>query len=130
MLTVRVFKVMGEKEWMNTKHGTKQRKVWRKLHLMIDDSGEILNSALTTHEESDVSQASNLLENIDDPIDELIGDSGGCDHAEAYEALAEHEHKMEQKAPIQAVIPPNIGFKAAHVRIPINSIINSNFIRA
>ena len=27
-------KVVGEKEWMNHKHGTRQRKVWRKLHLI------------------------------------------------------------------------------------------------
>ena len=31
-------KVKGEKEWMTYKHGTRQRKVWRKLHIAIDEA--------------------------------------------------------------------------------------------
>ena len=104
-------KVFGEKEWMNTKHGTKQRKVWRKLNLAIDDDGEILSSTLTTHEVSDVSQVPDLLEEIDVPIDEFMGDAGGYDHAKTYETLHSHEQKTGQKHSICVVIPPNIGFK-------------------
>ena len=32
-------KVVGEKEWMKHKHGTKQRKIWRKLHIGVNDDG-------------------------------------------------------------------------------------------
>ena len=104
-------KVFGEKEWMNTKQGTKQRKVWRILNLAIDDDGEILSSTLTTHEVSDVSQVPDLLEEIDAPIDEFMGDAGGYDHAKTYETLLFHEQKTEQEHSIRVVIPPNTGFK-------------------
>jgi len=30
-------KVLGEKEWINYKHGTRQRKIWRKLHIGVTD---------------------------------------------------------------------------------------------
>lgn len=102
-------KVIGEKEWMNMKHGTRQRKVWRKLHLIIRSDGEILASTLTTHDFSDVSQVPHLLKEIDEPISECLGDSGGYDHPLTYKSLEEHEKRTGQ--PIKAVIPPNTGFK-------------------
>ena len=34
-------KVVGEKEWMKHKHGIKQRKIWRKLHIGVNDDGNI-----------------------------------------------------------------------------------------
>jgi len=104
-------KVMGEKEWMNCKHGTRQRKVWRKLHLTINSGGEILSATLTTHAESDTSQVPDLLDSIDTPIDEFIGDAGGYDHQNTYDALAKHEQKINQITPIRAVILPNLGFQ-------------------
>ena len=109
-------KVVGEKEWMHHKHGTKQRKVWRKLHLAINEDGEILSATLTTHHESDVSQVSDLLSQIDTPIDAFYGDSGGYDHPGTYEALDEHEKRFSQTTPIRTVIPPNIGFRLLQKR--------------
>ena len=105
-------KVVGEKEWMNHKHGTRQRKVWRKLHLAIDESGEIIAASLTTHSISDVSQVPGLLAEIEAPIDIFYGDSGGYDHQGTYDALDAHEENSNQKIPIKAVIPPNLGFQA------------------
>ena len=84
-------KVVGEKEWMNHKHGTKQRKVWRKLHLAINEDGEILSATLTTHHESDVSQVPDLLAEIDEPISAFYGDAGGYDHPGTYATLDDHE---------------------------------------
>ncbi len=79
-------KVVGEKEWMNHKHGTKQREVWRKLHLAINKDGEILSITLTTHHESDVSQAPDLLSKIETPIDAFYGNAGRYDHPGTYAA--------------------------------------------
>jgi len=104
-------KVVGEKEWMNHKHGTKQRKVWRKLHLAINEDGEILSATLTTHHESDVSQVPDLLAEIDSPIDTFYGDAGGYDHPGTYLALDNHEKRFNQTTPIRTVIPPNLGFR-------------------
>ena len=102
-------KVVGEKEWMNHKHGTRQRKVWRKLHLCINEYGEILSATLTSHIESDTGQVEDLLETIEGPVYELIGD-GGYDSPSTYEALKAYEKRSNQNRPIKAIITPNTGF--------------------
>lgn len=103
-------KVFGEKEWMNLKHGTCQRKVWRKLHLCIDEEGEILSSALTCHQVSDTSQVDDLLKAVGAPIQEVLGD-GGYDHPATYQALNSHQTRHPHDGLINAIIPPNIGFQ-------------------
>jgi hypothetical protein len=97
---------------MNHKHGTRQRKVWRKLHLCINEDGEILRATLTSHIESDTGQVSKLLEGIEEPITEMIGD-GGYDSPSTYESLEIHQKRCNQNKPIQAIIPPNTGFQEA-----------------
>ena len=104
---------MGEKEWMNHKYGTRQRKVWRKLHLAIEESGDIVAVSMTTHSVSDVSQVADLLAEIDAPIETFYGDAGGYDHTQTYDALYMHEKRLNQKTPIRTVIPPNLGFRSA-----------------
>lgn len=101
-------KVVGEKEWMNYKYATKQRKVWRKLHAVISDDGIILASTLTTHTASDTSEVGSLLDQIDVPISEFLGD-GGYDHLETYEAIDQHNANQNIESII--TIPPNIGFR-------------------
>lgn len=103
-------KVMGEKEWMNYKHGTRQRKVWRKLHIAVDETGEIIAHELTTHTTGDSSTVETLLEQIEQPISEFIGD-GGYDHPPTYNALKTHCGSRLQTDPT-IIIPPNIGFKS------------------
>lgn len=105
-------KVVDEKEWMNCKHGTQQRKVWRKLHLCINEYGDILSATLTSHTESDTGQVGKLLEGIEEPIAEMIGD-GGYDSPSTYEALEIHEKRCNQNRAILAIIPPNTGFQEA-----------------
>ena len=92
-------KVAGEKEWMSYKHGTKQRKVWRKLHLSIDEKGEILSSELTYHTESETGQVAGLLAGIGSPIDTLIRE-GAYDNAFIYKALDKHEQRYPPRAPL------------------------------
>ncbi len=58
-----------------------------------------------------MSQVPDLLEEIDVPIDEFLGDAGGYDHAKTYETLNSHEQKTKQVHSIRVVIPPNTGFK-------------------
>jgi hypothetical protein len=106
-------KVVGEKEWMNHKHGTRQRKVWRKLHLAVTESGDIVAVSMTTHSVSDVSQVPDLLAEIDAPIEAFYGDAGGYDHPQTYDALDNHEKRLNQQSPIRTVIPPNLGFQKA-----------------
>lgn len=102
-------KVMGEKEWMNYKYDTRQRKVWRKLHIAVDETGEIIAHELTTHITGDSATVEALLAQIEQPISEFIGD-GGYDHPPTYSALKTHSESHLQVEPT-IIIPPNIGFK-------------------
>ena len=105
-------KVVGEKEWMNYKHGTRQRKVWRTLHLCIDKDGYILSSTLTNHTTSDTSQVDELLKGVGASTEGVMGD-GGYDSPETYKALNRHQQRHHQENPIRAIIPPNTGFQEA-----------------
>jgi len=95
---------------MNYKHETQQCKVWRKLQLCINEYGDILSATLTSHTESDTRQVVELLEGIEEPITEMIGD-GGYDSPTAYESLEIHQKRSNQNRPIKAIIPPNTGFQ-------------------
>ena len=54
-------KVVGEKEWTNYKHGTRQRKIWRKLHIGVTDDGNIIAGEVTTLREVILLQFQNYL---------------------------------------------------------------------
>ena len=103
-------KVVGEKEWMNHKHGTRQRKVWRKLHLCLNEDGDILSATLTCHTHSDTRQVGDLLGDVEGPISEFLGD-GGYDSPSTYQALEAHEKRFNQNRRFKAIIPPNTGFQ-------------------
>ena len=51
-------KVVGEKEWTNYKHGTRQRKIWLKLLIGVTDDGNIIASQVTTLRASDICYSS------------------------------------------------------------------------
>lgn len=102
-------KVSGEKEWMAYKHGTRERKVWRKLHLCITEAGDILRSTLTCHTTSDTSQVTELLKEIKNPITLFMGD-GGYDHPTTYKALENQQKKQGSSQLIKIIIPPNLEF--------------------
>jgi hypothetical protein len=91
-------KVFGEGEWKVGTHGISKRRTWRKLHIAMNaETGEILASVATSSNVSDKEVLPLLLEQIAEPIKQLIGD-GGYDYATCYEAIA------GRKA--EAVIPP------------------------
>ena len=67
-------KVLGEKEWINYKHDTRQRKIWRKLHIGISDDGTIIAGAITTLRDSDIATVPKLLKQIPNDIENIVGD--------------------------------------------------------
>jgi len=67
-------KVLGEKEWINYKHGTRQRKIWRKLHIGVTDDGSIVAGEITTLRDSDIATVPILLKQIPNDIDRIVGD--------------------------------------------------------
>ncbi|WP_422388045.1 transposase [Candidatus Bealeia paramacronuclearis] len=71
-LFLKIYLFIGEGLY---KHGTRVRKVWRKLSLATDEHGEIIAATLTNHTNSDCNQVDPLLRQIDAPIAEAIADS-------------------------------------------------------
>ena len=86
-------------EWRIAKHGGRDRRTWRKLHLAIDrDTGEVLASALTGIEGGDASLVGPLLDQIAAPIATVVAD-GAYDGDPIYRVVAD-------RAPAASVIIP------------------------
>ena len=66
--------MVGEKEWIHYKYSLRQRKIWRKLHIGITDDGNIIASETTTLRESYIATVPNLLSQINNTVDEVLGD--------------------------------------------------------
>ena len=92
-------KVYGEKEWLTSKKGKKyQRRKWRKIHIGVDDKGNVRGLEMTDHKTNDRQMAKPIMESIGfDNIDEILGD-GGYDSLEIYSEL--------EKKGIRTLIPP------------------------
>lgn len=82
-------KVCGQGEWHSQKHGEKQGKRWKKLHIGVDDQGQILVSTVTESHAQDPSQVPALLAQIERELDRFIGD-GIFDQAPVYTAIEYH----------------------------------------
>ena len=67
--------VYGAGQWLEAKHGAKSRRTWRKLHLAVDAvNGMIVAQTLTDQDADDPSQVGPLLDQIDDPIIQVMAD--------------------------------------------------------
>lgn len=94
-------KIYGEGEWNELKHGKKLRKSWRKLHIAVDDQGEIVAKDLTKDSVSDSACVDKLLNQINEEIDSVYAD-GGYDGNPTYRKI---EKKQPDKIP-KIIIPP------------------------
>lgn len=93
-------KVYGAGEWHREKHGGRDRRSWRKLHLAVDpDSGEILACELTDKDEGDPTQVGVLLDQVAGDMASVTAD-GAYDGDPVYRAVAD-------RAPLaEVIIPP------------------------
>jgi hypothetical protein len=97
-------KVYGAGEWHREKHGGRDRRIWRKLHLAVNpESGEILASELTTNEVGDPSMVGPLLHQIPESIASVLAD-GAYDGELVYRAIAERQ----PQPPAEVIIPPRV----------------------
>ena len=88
-------------------HGISKRRTWRKLHLAIDEgSGQIVGAVLSTNDVADSAALPALLEQVEEPIEQLSGD-GGYDKRPCYETLRKRQE--EQGQPLRVTIPPWYG---------------------
>ena len=92
-------KVCGQGEWHTKKHGEKKRKRWKKLHIGVDEQGQIIASTVTESYEPDPSQVPELLAQVDREIDRFIGD-GIYDQEPIYTAVEAHSQSAS------VIIPP------------------------
>ena len=92
-------KVCGQGEWHTQKHGEKKRKSWKKLHLGVNDLGQIIASTVTESHTQDPSQVPVLLSQVDHRIDRFIGDSI-FDQTPVYAVVARHSPGA------RVIIPP------------------------
>ncbi|MBH8577434.1 IS5 family transposase [Nostocaceae cyanobacterium CENA369] len=103
-------KVYGEGEWKVRTHGVGKRRKERKLHLGCDEeSGEILGAVVTTNDVADCEVLTDILEQIEQPIEQVSGD-GGYDTFDCYDTISQSGAK--------AVIPPRSNAK---IQQPTNS---------
>src|SRR3954471_8324218 len=93
-------RLSGPGEWLIEKHGTKERRAWRKLHLDVDaETGRIEAVELTTKDADDASRVGPLLDQVGGPIASLTGD-GAYDQEWVYGAVA------ARHAEAAVVVPP------------------------
>lgn len=77
--------VLGEGEWKRLKHGESRCQVWKKLHIALDaDSLDIVALDVTDSVRLDGNYLPGLIEQIDDPIEQITGD-GAYDKKNCYE---------------------------------------------
>ncbi|ENM5915968.1 IS5 family transposase [Vibrio mimicus] len=115
-------KVYGEGEWKVKKHGTDgKRRVWRKLHLVVDTSThEIIAAELSLSTVSDAEVLPNLLKQTRRKILEISGD-GAYDTRDCHAAI-----RIRRTV---ALIPPREGaafWERGHPRNGCQKLYGSN----
>ena len=89
--------IAGEGEWAAAKHGGRGRRGWKKLHLGVDRSGEIVAHALTERHVDDASTGITLIE-------AAAGDLGSVTADAAYDTVGFYEAAGARGAAV--VVPP------------------------
>lgn len=83
-------KLYGEGEWKMRRHGKSKRRVWRKIHLSVDnESGEIQAGLLSEVGLSDAEALTSMLDEIDLQIENLSAD-GAYDKRSVYCDIQKH----------------------------------------
>ena len=90
--------VVGEGEWAAAKHGGKGRRGWKKLHLGVDATGEIVAQVLTGSSVHDGSIGAEIIKGTNASIETVIGDA-------AYDSRSVYEAAESVGAGL--VVPPN-----------------------
>lgn len=93
-------RLCGPGEWLVERHGSRTRRLWRKLHLATDaDTGEIVAATLTGHDADDGGQVEALLDGVGGTIASFTAD-GAYDRDDVYAAVAARSPRAA------VVIPP------------------------
>lgn len=83
----------------------RNRRSWRKLHLVVDaKTAEILSAKVTAHDTRDSTPVADLLAPVDRAFASVMAD-GAYDRASVYDAIEEHA-PYSSHSPTRIVIPP------------------------
>jgi len=83
-------KVYGDGEWQRKKHGKTKKRGWKKIHVAIDDDGEIRATDVTDEDTGDSSVAKSLLDQETADITAAFMD-GAYDKRKVYDELQERQ---------------------------------------
>jgi IS5 family transposase len=89
--------IVGAGEWAAAKHGGRGRRGWKKLHLGVARTGEILAHALTEATTDDATTGLDLIDAVDGDLVSIIADA-------AYDTVAIYETAGARGATV--VVPP------------------------
>ena len=90
--------IVGEGKWAAAKHGSREQRGWKKLHLGVDGSGVIVAHRLTEATVDDAATGIGLVEALDADIARVTADA-------AYDTVAFYETASARGATV--VVPPN-----------------------
>lgn len=82
-------KVYGDGEWQRKKHGKTKKRGWKKIHVAIDDDGEIRATEVTDEDTGDSSVTKSLLGQEEATVVSFRAD-GAYDTGKVYNLLTEH----------------------------------------
>lgn len=94
-------KIYGECEWKVRKHGWSKRRIWRKIHLGVDEkTGEITAQVLTDSKTDDASVLEQIIvDSFGQDVDiDKVGTDGAYDHYDCWDMLID--------ILIEPIIPP------------------------
>jgi transposase len=84
-------------EWLENKHGKiYNRKIWKKIHIVVDNKGMIVANSTTEHNKDDRSQVETLMKDID--TNEFLADPG-YDGENIYQILRKKSIKPTIRPP-------------------------------
>lgn len=94
-------KVYGEGEWKVRIHGHTKRRTWRKFHLGIDTSKQLIHAVtVTTNDFKDSEVFGDTVAQVKSPIKDILGD-GAYDSKNCYEVCASRQ--------LKPIFPPRHG---------------------
>jgi len=103
-------KLYGEGEWKVRQHGKAKRRKWKKIHVAVDEHGEIRAVDVTDNDTHDATVAPKLLAQEESPVAAFIGD-GAYDREPVYGTCV-------QRGIPRILVPPR---KDAKIRIHGNA---------
>lgn len=96
-------KVFGEGEWKVRQHGYSKRRTWKKIHIAIDEDGEIRAEEMTGNDTHDSEVVKVLFSQEDAKIEAFVGD-GAFDTKDVYSTCQDRNVS-------RILIPPRHGAK-------------------